>query len=67
MKRHKDISEEIKEIIFNCAKKGGMCNDLIDGQIIGLRTGQGLEFDILAQELENWHRNRLIIFLRKMK
>ena len=32
------IKNEIKEIIYGCAKKGGMCEDLEDGQIIGFWT-----------------------------
>lgn len=41
--------EEIKAIIYQNSKVGFMCDDLEDGQIIGLRTGKGLELDNVAK------------------
>lgn len=45
---------EIKEIIYLACKKGHMCDDIEDGQILGLRSGKGLELDIVAQGIEKY-------------
>lgn len=53
------MEEEIKNIIYKYTKKAGMCDDVIDGQIIGLRTGEGLEFDTVAVEISKWHKSAI--------
>jgi hypothetical protein len=53
------IKQEIKEIIYGCAKKGGMCDDFVDGQIIGLRTGEGLEFDMATLGIAEWYCDKI--------
>ncbi len=52
------MEEEIKEIIYGCSNKGGLCENLEDGQIIGLRTGKGLELDILAENLCKYFKDK---------
>ena len=46
-----DMIEEIKETIFRHSRQGMMCDDVNDGQILGIRTGKGLELDVIAEEL----------------
>lgn len=53
------MDRDIKEIIYRNAKKGGLCEDLEDGQIIGLRTGKGLELDILSENIENYLQTKI--------
>lgn len=43
--RKQQILHEIREIIFQNCRKGTMCDDIEDGQVLGLRTGKGLEFE----------------------
>lgn len=45
------VLEQIKEIIFRHSRQGMMCDDINDGQILGIRTGKGLELDVIAEEL----------------
>ena len=56
--KEEEIKEEIKEIIYGCAKKGGMCDDFSDGQIIGLRTGKDLELDMVANGIAQWYLDK---------
>ena len=51
--------DELKQIIYQNCKIGLMCEELEDGQIIGLRTGQGLELDLLAKCLEDFIREKI--------
>ena len=44
--------EEIKQIIYGNARKGAVTDDL--NQIIGFRTGEGLEFENLAKGLTEY-------------
>jgi len=44
--------EQIKQIIYGNARKGAVTDDL--NQIIGLRTGEGLEFENLAKGLTEY-------------
>ena len=44
--------EEIKQIVYGNARKGAVTDDL--KQIIGLRTGEGLEFENLAKGLTGY-------------
>lgn len=62
-----NIKHEIKEIIYGCAKKGGMCDDVIDGQIIGLRTGEGLEFDMVTLEIAKWYTDKVLKVMQDLK
>ena len=55
-----EIKDEIKKIIYGNAKKGFMCDDLADGQILGFRTGEGLEFDALTIGLAEWYCDKSI-------
>lgn len=59
MEKLETLKEEIKEIIYACAKKGGMCDEIEDGQIIGLRTGKGLEFDMVTLEIAQWYCDKM--------
>lgn len=61
------IKHEIKEIIFGCAKKGGMCDDFVDGQIIGLRTGEGLEFDAVTLGITEWYCDKMLENMKYIK
>jgi len=45
------MKEDIKQIIYQNSHGGFMCDDFEDGQIIGLRTGDGLELDNVALSL----------------
>lgn len=47
------MKEKIKEIIYGISQKGGMCEEIEDGQIIGLKTGKGLELDQVAEAIAN--------------
>lgn len=51
--------DQIKQIIFGVSKKGGMCESIEDGQIIGLRTGKDLEFDLVAEGLYQYFSDLL--------
>lgn len=42
------MEEKIKEIIYAHARKGTMCDEIEEGQIIGLKTGKGQELDMVA-------------------
>ena len=64
---NKEIINEIKEIIYGCAKRGGMCDDIQDGQIIGLRTGEGLEFDMVTLGIAEWYCDKAIGLMTKLK
>jgi len=44
--------EQVKQIIYGNAKKGAVTDDL--NQIIGFRTGEGLEFENLAKGLAEY-------------
>lgn len=61
------IKSEIKEIIYGCAKKGGMCDDFQDGQVIGLRTGEGLEFDMVTLGIAEWYCDKAIELARGLR
>lgn len=45
------MKEEIKEIIYKFSHKGGMCDEIEDWQIIGIKTGKGNELDLIADEI----------------
>lgn len=45
------MKEQIKETIYKYSRQGMMCEDVNDGQILGIRTGKGLELDVIAREL----------------
>lgn len=54
------MKEDIKNIIFgNSYRLNKMCDDIKDGQIIGLRTGNGLEFDNLAESISEYIKDLL--------
>lgn len=44
------MREKIKQIIYQYSNKGGMCDDLEDGQILGIKTG--VELEVIAEEIE---------------
>lgn len=67
MKQTEQLKHEIKEIIYGCAKKGGICEDIEDGQIIGLRTGEGLEFDMVTQGIAQWHIDKVLEIMETLK
>lgn len=47
------MKDKIKEIIYKYSRQGMMCENMNDGQILGIRTGKELELDIIAEELLN--------------
>ena len=68
MKPDKDqIKHEIKQIIYGCAKKGGVCENLSDGQILGFRTGEGLEFDMVTLVIAEWYCDKAQGILNEVK
>lgn len=46
------MENKIKETIYSYAKKGGMCDEIEDGQIIGLKTGKGQELEQVAMAIK---------------
>jgi len=67
MKRNTEkLQHEIKEIIYGCAKKSGMCDNFVDGQILGLRTGEGLEFDMVTLGLAQWYCDKVLKILHPL-
>lgn len=56
------MEKEIKEIIYKYSKKGGMSDEIEDGQIIGIKTGKGKELDIIGKKIASLYKTSLVKF-----
>jgi len=53
------IVEDIKQIIYINSFRGAMCDDLEEGQIIGMKTGKGWELEAAAEGLADYFFDKL--------
>lgn len=52
MANHKDLQRDIALIVYSNAHFGYISDDFInDGQVLGMRTGPGLEFQKVVEEV----------------